>query len=337
MVPWRAATWLLPLLPVGGRGAAAAALVGGALEGHQVAGSTTKKHVGDGSVLAPVEDQVSAASDYLTEHVGGGSTRSPVEDEEEKWSHRVPLVQGDDQDFLKDENFDNGQWQLQNDYDRLRNRLIAARAARAAALHQTEVTQQRLDSARTEEEHARAKARQANAARRLAERKAEAALQQAHERYDEAERQRAKVGGVGAQQEQVNKAALELKARQRELDAARARLQALQAQKTKAEGKVREYSAEEQAAEEKEMEKEQEEAALEEKVDKETKESDKAHRQHEQTTAEEATTARKLKDSEGRLWRFRHPEQEVKSQACGRPRVVVSSLLALAAGTAALR
>merc|ERR1719482_2227234 len=79
------------------------------------------------------------------------------------FNHPYPVVQDNedfDRDFVKDENTDNGEWQAQTEYDRLRHKLLRLKKEAADALEEKNEGNKELEEAMEnyQEDMAKAKA-----------------------------------------------------------------------------------------------------------------------------------------------------------------------------------
>lgn len=258
------------------------------------------RHDGSGRIVPALEEP---ADDHHFFKHDYPRDRQPVM--EDKWSHPFPIVQDTDdyeKDYVKDENSDGGRWKLDMEYNTLRSRLVAARAAKMQAAEAVNETGGRLRL----EEGAKSRLQKALEAKNAALREAELALETAEAKYNAAKS--VSSNAVDKQEKVVareSKKAAECRA---ELEKARAHLRDMQEQRVKAEDELRESIAEEEVAEARQLEKEQDEAALEEKAGRASAEYDKAHARYQKSAAEEEAAGRKLEAQEEELRRFRHPK-----------------------------
>merc|ERR1719203_718188 len=81
---------------------------------------------------------------------------------EDRWSHPFPLVQGSkdyDRDYVKDENYDGGQWKLQSEYDTLRGKLATQWEAATRAERTALEKGRELETVQSEEKRAEVEAK----------------------------------------------------------------------------------------------------------------------------------------------------------------------------------
>lgn|ERR1719203_680031 len=245
---------------------------------------------------------------------------------EDRWSHPFPLVQGSkdyDRDYVKDENYDGGQWKLQSEYDTLRGKLATQWEAATRAERTALEKGRELETVQSEEKRAEVEAK----------REAMEALRKAGAHRRAALRKNDTVREVGSQQIAVEREAKQAEDCEKELAKARARLKDLQEQESKREAVERGSAVEADEAEAKQFKKEQVEAALEEKVAESAKEYNSAHRQYEDTLKRVERTEQDLKQSEAKLRYHRHHPNAVQS---GAPAVATQSWLAAAIFTTAM-
>jgi DNA repair exonuclease SbcCD ATPase subunit len=221
-----------------------------------------------------------------------------------------PTIQDSDEfdkDYVKDENSDDGEWKIQNEYDRLRGKLAQARADKEKALALEKQKEKELEAARKKEAKAKAAA--------------EAAYKVKKDREDAADKkldkkERALSGlpgppqgrGVDSATKNVDNEVRDLEDCQKELREARQKLKELQEVRAKAEAHEAEVEKLSDAAEEKQVAKMKYEQGLEEQVAKEQADYDKAHSTYLKEKKSLAQMEADLKKAEAKLRRFRHSE-----------------------------
>lgn len=227
---------------------------------------------------------------------------------DDHWNNPFPLVQDTndfDKDYVKDENSDAGQWNLQMTYDVLRGHLTAARSAARNASDASDSDARELEALRRREAKARAKVVAALEAKRAAK-----------QVQDEAEARRAReLGGrevsdaeLERQRRKVEEQEAQLKYCEKGLAEARAKLKQLQERRVKLEDEAREAAAGEEAAEEEQLEKEQTEAEFEEQATSAEKNYTESRLRHDKALAALNRTERAVDASEAKLRRFRQKE-----------------------------
>merc|ERR1712226_1828093 len=103
-------------------------------------GNVTNEKADISPELKPAADKVFFKKDYPSDN-------QPKADPFH-FAHPYPVVQdsGDfDKDFVKDENKDNGNWEAQDKYDRLRSKLAKEKRDLAAALERKETEARELE------------------------------------------------------------------------------------------------------------------------------------------------------------------------------------------------
>jgi len=222
-----------------------------------------------------------------------------------EFDHPYPAMQDTDDyenDYVKDENSDGGEWKAQMDYDSLRNKVRKEKREADAAKKKAEKEQQELDEARRAEEEARRKALEAQ------KRASEAA-----KRADEAGKKVQDLGGKKGSKDgsiedairQVEKESEDLEKCKEELEKARQRLKKLMEEREKAEKTKTEAEETEKPAREEQKKNNIQDMDYKQRIAKEQVEKRAAEKAYEQQMKELEDAEAELEQSQKRLRKYR--------------------------------